>query len=171
MIINSLYFLTDLGAFLSAGEGPKTDSRKTIACFAWSGQVVHVADGDTITVTRNGERVRVRLYGIDTPEMSQYYGQNAKEFASAQVMDKTVRVKEMDIDRYGRVVGLVYVGDVVLNRHLVKYGYAWVYDRYCKSDFCAEWKALEAQARKDRRGLWKNPNVIAPWEYRREKRN
>ena len=41
-------------------------------CFAWTGQVVHVADGDTITVTRDGKRVKDRLYGIDTPEKAQY---------------------------------------------------------------------------------------------------
>lgn len=99
-------------------------------CFAWSGQVVHVADGDTITVTRNGERIKVRLYGIDTPEKSQYYGQNAKQFTSSQVMGKTVEVEEIDVDRYGRIVGLVSVGDLILNRHLIEYGYAWVYDRY-----------------------------------------
>lgn len=137
-----------------------------LPCFAWTGQVVHVADGDTITVTRDGQRVKVRLYGIDTPEKVQYYGQNAKQFTSAQVMGKTVSVEAIDIDRYGRVVGLVSVGDVVLNRHLVEYGYAWVYQRYCKKSFCSEWAELEREARDDRRGLRKNPNVMAPWEYR-----
>jgi len=136
------------------------------SCFAWSGQVVHVADGDTITVSRNAQRVKVRLYGIDTPEKTQYFGQNAKQFTSSQVMGKTVEVEEIDVDRYGRVVGLVSVGDLILNRHLIEYGYAWVYDRYCKRSFCSEWKSLEAEARENRRGLWKNPNVMAPWEYR-----
>ena len=127
--------------------------------------MVHVVDGDTITVSRNAQRVKVRLYGIDSPEKSQYYGQNAKQFTSSQVMGKTVEVEEIDIDRYGRVVGLVSAGDLILNRHLIEYGYAWVYDRYCKRSFCSEWKSLEAEARKNRKGLWKNPNVMAPWEY------
>jgi len=135
-------------------------------CLAWTGQVVHVADGDTITVTRKEERVRVRLYGIDTPESTQYYGQNAKEFTSAQVMGKTVEVDAIDVDRYGRTVGLVSVGDLILNRHLIEYGYAWVYERYCRKTFCDEWSQLEQQARNAGRGLWKNPKVIAPWEYR-----
>ena len=50
------------------------------SCHAWSGKVVHVADGDTITVQRDGKRVKVRLYGIDTPEKAQWYGQKAKAF-------------------------------------------------------------------------------------------
>ena len=139
-------------------------------CFGWSGKVVHVADGDTITVLRDGHRIKVRLYGIDTPEKKQWYGQNAKTFTSSQVMDKTVDVQEIDVDRYGRVVGLVSIGDLVLNRHLLEYGYAWVYHQYCKKPFCSEWSKVEAEARGAKRGLWKNPNAVPPWEYRRAKR-
>ncbi len=132
-----------------------------------TGKVVHVADGDTITVMRGTERVKVRLYGIDTPEKTQWYGQNAKSFTSAQVFGKMVEVQEIDVDRYGRVVGLVSVGDLVLNRHLVAYGYAWVYHQYCKKPFCSQWSDVEAEAKKEKRGLWKNPNAMPPWEYRR----
>jgi endonuclease YncB( thermonuclease family) len=47
-------------------------------------------------------------------------------------MGKTVKVQEIDVDRYDRVVGVVTVGDLVLNKHLLECGYAWLYDRYCK---------------------------------------
>ena len=137
---------------------------------AWSGKVVHVADGDTITVMRDGKKVKVRLYGIDTPEKAQWYGQNAKTFTSSQVMGKTVDVQEIAVGRYKRVVGIVSVGNLALNRHLVEYGYAWVYHAYCKKPFCSEWAKAEAVARKAKRGLWKNPKAIPPWEYRRSKR-
>ena len=137
---------------------------------SWSGKVVHVADGDTITVLKDGKEVRVRLYGIDTPEKAQWYGQNAKTFTSSQVMGKTVEVEEIDVDRYGRVVGLVSVGNLILNRHLIEYGYAWVYRQYCKKSFCSEWAEVEAAAREAKRGLWKNANAVPPWEYRKSKR-
>jgi len=78
-----------------------------------------------------------------------------------------VQTQEMDTDRYGRVVGLVSVGDLVLNRHLIEYGYAWVYHQYCKAPFCSEWSEVEAKAKTARKGLWKNPNAIPPWDYRR----
>jgi len=139
-------------------------------CSGWSGQVVRVADGDTITVMKGKSRIRVRLYGIDTPEKTQWYGQNAKSFTASQVLGKTVEVQEIDVDRYGRTVGVVSVGNLVLNKHLVEYGYAWVYHRYCKRPFCAEWSEIEAQAKASRRGLWKNADAIPPWEYRRSKR-
>ncbi|MCF8142733.1 MAG: thermonuclease family protein [Deltaproteobacteria bacterium] len=135
----------------------------------WSGPVVHICDGDTITVLRGSERVRVRLYGIDTPERSQPSGENAAAFMSAQVFDKVVEIRKMDVDRYKRIVAVVSVGDLNINRLLVEYGYAWVYDRYCKAEFCAEWKLAEAEAREAKRGLWKNPKAVPPWEYRRSK--
>jgi endonuclease YncB( thermonuclease family) len=130
-------------------------------------KVTRVYDGDTITVSGEGKELKVRLYGIDTPESTQWYGQNAKQFASSQLFGKTVSVDPIDIDRYGRTVALVSVGDLVINRLLVEYGYAWVYDRYCRKSFCAEWKQLEEEARISKRGLWKNPNAIPPWKYRK----
>jgi endonuclease YncB( thermonuclease family) len=79
---------------------------------------VHVADGDTITVLKSGKKGKVRLCGINTPEKAQWYGRNAKTFTSSQVMGKTVDVQEIDVDRYGRAVGVVTVGDRVLDKHL-----------------------------------------------------
>lgn len=133
---------------------------------AWSGKVVRVKDGDTIVVSKGFKHVDIRLYGIDTPESSQRYGSNAKAYTSSQVNRKQVSVQSMATDRYGRVIAIVSVGDWELNRALVKNGYAWVYDRYCRKDFCSEWKRLERQARRNKRGLWKNPKAMAPWDYR-----
>ena len=107
---------------------------------AWEGKVTQVIDGDIITVPHERKGVKIRLYGIDTPEKTQWYGQNAKHFLSSQIYGMTVSVDAIDIDRYGRTVALVSVGDLVINRLLVEYGYAWVYERYCRKPFCAEWK-------------------------------
>ena len=137
---------------------------------AWSGKVVYVADGDTFDVEKDGKKIRVRLYGVATPESAQAFGQNAMAFTSSQVMGKMVDVQKIDVDRYGRIVGIVSVGNLALNRHLVEYGYAMVYDAYCKKPFCSEWTKAEAVARKAKRGLWKNPEPIPPWEYRRSKK-
>ena len=138
--------------------------------WSWEGKVIRVVDGDTIVVTHLGKRVRVRLYGIDSPEATQWYGLNAKQFTSSQVLGKKVSVEPVDIDRYGRTVGIMSAGSLVINKLLVEHGYAWVYDRYCKRSFCAEWKRLEHRARIEKRGLWKNPRAIPPWNYRRLRR-
>jgi len=138
---------------------------------AWPGKVVDVADGDTITVQRGPERIKIRLYGIDCPEDNQAFGENVKAFLSAQIFDKVVEIREMDVDRYKRIVAIVSVGDLNINRHLVEYGYAWVYGQYCKAEFCTEWLQLEVFARRLRRGLWGESNPVPPWEFRRTKKN
>lgn len=130
----------------------------------FSGKVVGVADGDTITVlTPERQQIKVRLYGIDCPEKSQAFGQKAKQFTSSKVAGKNVTVAVLDKDRYGRFVGLV--GS--LNQELVQNGFAWVYDRYCKKSFCSQWKRDEEQARKARKGLWVE-QAIPPWEWRKK---
>ncbi|MFW5975185.1 MAG: thermonuclease family protein [Desulfosalsimonas sp.] len=59
---------------------------------AWSGQVVHVADSDTITALRNGEKVRIRLYGIDTPESDQPFCSRAERFAEEIIGNNYVEI-------------------------------------------------------------------------------
>ena len=138
--------------------------------WAWSGKVVGVADGDTITVLRDKEQVRIRLYGIDTPEKGQAFGKKAKQFTSRMVFGKVVEVHQMDTDRYGRTVALVSVDKQLLNKELVKAGLAWVYDRYCSEPICESWRNFQLRAKIDKRGLWADSNPIPPWEFRRKKR-
>jgi micrococcal nuclease len=138
--------------------------------WAWSGEVVGITDGDTITVLRDKEQVRIRLYGIDCSEGGQAFGKKAKQFTSKMVYRKVVEVHRMDTDRYGRTVALVSVGQQLLNKELVKAGLAWVYDRYCSEPICEGWKSFQLRARMDKRGLWSDPDRIPPWEFRRKKR-
>jgi len=154
------------GQFTFPLSSKKTDEeRKT-----WSGKVVGVADGDTITVLHNGKGEKIRLYGIDTPERRQAFGKRAKQFTSSMVYGKTVGVETKDIDRYGRTVGLVYVNGESLNEALVKNGYAWIYLHYCKEDFCKDWLALEGAARDRKVGLWSEPTPVPPWDFRQIQR-
>ena len=135
----------------------------TTAAFAWNGKVVSVTDGDTIKVLHDGEQVKVRLYGIDTPEKKQAYGQTAKKITASLVAEKTVNVSVLDTDRYGRSVALVTVDGTNVNRKLIETGYAWVYERYCKQAFCPEWKNVENKARSAKIGLWQAPDPVPPW--------
>ena len=68
----------------------------------------------------------------------------------------------MAVDRYGRIVGRVYVDGLDVNRELVAQGFAWVYRKYSKD---AELLELEAEARENGLGLWADPNPIPPWEW------
>ena len=132
----------------------------------WSGVVVGVSDGDTITVLHGGRGEKIRLYGIDTPEKRQAFGKKAKQFTSSMVYSKTVEVQPKDTDRYGRTVALINVGGQSLNEALIKDGLAWVYRKYCKETFCEDWLNFEIIARYGKIGLWSEPNPIPPWEFR-----
>ena len=137
---------------------------------AFEGIVILIADGDTITVVHNGKPEKIRLYGIDTPENKQVFGTQAKNFTYAMVYRKSVNVEPVTTDRYGRTVGIVHVDGNSLSEELVKSGFAWVYDRYCKKDMCDKWKQLEETARQSKAGLWSQDKPVAPWTYRRKEK-
>jgi|SRR5690606_4016231 len=132
-----------------------------------TGEVVRVADGDTFTLLINShDEVRIRLHGIDCPERGQPYGRVATEHLKTLLAKGDVRVEETDIDRYGRVVGIVYAGGVNVNESLLAAGLAWHYTRY---DQNPRWINLEAQARTQRLGLWAERNPVSPWNWRKRK--
>lgn len=137
---------------------------------AWSGKTVGVSDGDTITVMRDKSPVKIRLYGVDCPEKSQAFGQKAKQFTSSIVFNQIVEVETMATDRYGRSVGIVHVGNKTLNEELLKAGFAWLYQQYCKKRFCHDWAGLADNARGGRLGLWADPQPTPPWDFRRTAR-
>ena len=138
------------------------------AAYAWPGVVTQVHDGDTITVQREDtkEKVRVRLYGVDSPEKKQAYGKESTAGAGA-VFGKRVAVTEIADDRYGRPVAVVVDLDTgtSLQETMLESGLAWVYPQYCKG--CATWRSLEKEARAKRVGLWQDERPVQPWEWRK----
>jgi endonuclease YncB( thermonuclease family) len=138
--------------------------------WAWSGKVIGVADGDTITVLRDKQPQKIRLYGIDCPEKRQPFGKKAKQFTSQLVFGKVVDVEPVAKDRYGRTVAFVRVENITVNEELIKKGLGWVFMRYCKLPLCIEWQGLQLAAQADKRGLWKHSGEIPPWEFRRQQR-
>lgn len=139
-------------------------------CLAWSAKVVAVSDGDTIKVLHDGRQEKIRLYGIDAPEKGQEFGQKAGDFTGSLLAGRTVDVQPKDTDRYGRTVGIVLVDGQILNELIVRNGYAWVYRPYCKESFCSSWIQAEAAARLQKKGLWSDPAIIPPWDWRQQRR-
>ena len=128
--------------------------------------VVSVHDGDTITI-RTTETSKIRLYGIDAPELKQPHGQAAKHALSEMTFGKSVHITPMSKDRYGRIVAKVEAGGVDVNRVMVEQGNAWWYVQYAKYDMPLANAQSRAQAEK--LGLWADPNRVAPWEFRKRK--
>lgn len=134
-----------------------------------TGEVVSIADGDTFTLLTIGQQqIRIRLHGIDCPEKRQDFGTKAKQFLADMVFQKKVVVKTMDVDRYGRTIGIVTIDGINVNEALLKAGLAWHYKKY---DQNPKWAEFENEARLAKRGLWSQANCIAPWDFRRTQRS
>ena len=155
------------------------------------GRVVRVDDGDTITVLASGgtrpvassnrrrsgvlvggiERSdsapavehKIRLHGIDAPESGQAYGNAAKSHLSNLVAGRNVRVKWKSRDKYGRILGVVYVDDKDVNLEMLKAGFAWHYKRF---DSTPAYVHAERAARTAKQGLWVDKNPIQPELFR-----
>ena len=131
---------------------------------SFDGPIVSITDGDTVSVMRDGEQVRIRVEGIDTPESDQAFGAQASAFTASLLRNKRVVVQVRDVDRYGRLVSRVQVDGMDLSVALVTEGLAWHYTQYSDDPVLAE---AEAQARVARIGLWIQSDPVAPWEFRR----
>ena len=136
----------------------------------YNGKVVGISDGDTLTLLvpdgASYRQIKVRLAEIDTPESAQPYGTRAKQALSDLAFNKQARVIEQDKDRYGRVVGRVYVGNLDVNAEMVRLGAAWVYRQYARD---RSLYALEDQAKSAKSGLWSLPESerCEPWNWRK----
>jgi endonuclease YncB( thermonuclease family) len=141
------------------------------AGWAWTGKVVGIADGDTITVLRDGhEQVKIRLYGIDAPESGQPFGKASKQNLSSMVHGQSVQIEVMDTDRYGRTVARIFVDGEDVNAAQLRSGHAWLYRQYCKTWVCGEWAGLETEARSNGAGLWADKDPTPPWQWRRDEK-
>ena len=136
----------------------------------FTGKVISITDGDTVTVLTDNKQIKVRLAEIDTPEKNQPYGKNAKKALSDFILGKIVQIKFETIDRYGRTIGKIFLDNQNINKEMVKLGHAWVYIHYARDKTLF---ALEKEARENQLGLWALPEGerIAPWQWRSGKRS
>lgn len=139
------------------------------------GRVVGVADGDTINVLDSSSRQhRIRLSGIDAPEKDQAFGQRSKKSLSDMVYRKQVSVEWHKTDRYGRILGKVFVESADVNLAQIRAGMAWHYRQYAKDQPLADrvsYAVAESDARKARAGLWAGDLPVAPWQWRRQSKS
>lgn len=135
------------------------------------GRVVGIADGDTVTVLdASKSQHKIRLQGIDASESRQAFGTRSNQYLSDLVYNKEVSVEWQKRDRYGRVLGKVWVGGRDACLAQVRAGMAWHY-KYYQDEQSPEDRRLyaeaEREARATRRGLWSDPDPVPPWDFRR----
>lgn len=146
-----------------------------------AGTVTKVSDGDTIHVTTPEKtKLRVRLYGMDAPETpkinqrtghinkpGQPYGEESWKALDAKIMEKPVRLDIIDIDRYKRMVGVIWIGNRNVNLEMVREGFAEAYVEYLKEPYRAQFIQAEKEAKSTRRGIWSLSGYERPSDFRR----
>lgn len=132
-------------------------------------RVVRVKDGDSFSALLDGERVEVRIFGIDAPERGQPWSRRAKQALEERIASGPVALTLVEWDAYGRMVAWVDAAGVCVGCEQVRDGHAWVYRRYTDD---RELLALEDAARAAGRGLWglPEPERVAPWAWRSRSR-
>lgn len=129
------------------------------------GECLYVYDGDTVLMDSAGKKVKIRLAGIDAPELSQEFGDKSRSLLSRLIEKKKISVSVTGEDSYGRFIGTVFIDGLDINAVMLKNGAAWHYKDFDKS---MEYAELESLARKERLGLWSSRSIMAPWEYRKQ---
>ncbi|MEJ2407072.1 MAG: thermonuclease family protein [Candidatus Thiodiazotropha sp.] len=126
--------------------------------------VLSVYDGDTMTVRCNGDKVKLRLYCIDAPEIGQSpWGVRSRDSLRRMSGDR-VDVVLYYRDRYKRMVSEIHSGRKNLNLSLVENGEAAVYPRYCDD---AVYDRAEERARSRKLGIWSDAGLHqTPWRWR-----
>ncbi len=135
----------------------------------FTAKVIRILDGDTIEVLYKNKPIKIRLAHIDCPEKrgSQPFGNNAKKTLSDLCFGQNVTVYGEKYDRNKRLIAIIVNHKKqIVNQEMIKRGMAWHFKRYSKDLLYAK---LEQEARKNRVGLWRDPNPIAPWEWRKPK--
>ncbi|MSR86248.1 hypothetical protein EXS74_02540 [Candidatus Woesearchaeota archaeon] len=115
--------------------------------------VESVVDGDTLDVDFG----RIRLSGINTPEIGECYYEEAKEKLTELTLAQEVILErdETDLDKYGRSLRYIYVNNTFVNGYLVEEGYARVFDRYNETTkYYYDLKVLEKEAQDQKKGMW-----------------
>ena len=150
LVLIALYFASGLAA------------AKTL-----TGTAGEVFDGDTFVLEQDNADAgpRIRLWGIDAPESSQAYGEEAGEALQRAIGDEPLRVDVIDRDQYGRIVGKVWVKGRSVNYWMVQAGHAWRYSQYNDDP---RYLAAQKTAQNRRWGLWALPSDqrMRPSDYR-----
>jgi len=140
----------------------------TLQAASLYGKVIEVNSGDVITIFNLNRPVRVKLLGVDAPEMNQEFGEVAKKHLSDLVFNQAVLVNYSGIGPDKSLTGKVLLNDADIGAQMIRDGAAWLdannSDRLSATDR-EVYQQSELAARSERRGLWQAQNPVAPWEF------
>ncbi|SDY44815.1 micrococcal nuclease [Collimonas sp. OK242] len=124
-------------------------------------EVISVGDGDSMTLQVGPRRLKLRLAGIDAPEIKQAFGPQARQSLHQLCFGKDVQYEAEAIDRFNRTIATVRCNGIDASRAQLERGMAWAFRQKDRN-----LKALETAARNKKIGLWSDPHAVAPWRFR-----
>ena len=121
-----------------------------------SGTVTRIIDGDNLELD-NGKSIR--LYGINCPEKNQKFSQEAINLSAKLAINQQITIDyqpNYSADKWGRILGYVFIDDTFLNQELVKQGYCEVtiYQKRAKLKYQNELLTAQEQAKQEKLGKW-----------------
>ena len=132
------------------------------------GKVVEVDSGDVITIFNLNRPVRVKLLGVDAPELNQEFGDVARKHLSDLILEKSVLVEYWGIAADRSLLGRVLLNGTDVGAQMIRDGVAW-FDQNNQNRLSVGdreiYQQSELVARNERRGLWQQENPTAPWEF------
>ena len=132
--------------------------------------IAHVVDGDTIHIEKN----KIRLHGIDAPEIDQTCtikdkvwncGIESSLELKKLILDNNISCVVSDIDKYNRYIAECFINNQNINELMVKNGWAIAY-RYYSLDFIDD----EEIAKNNKAGIWKG-EFLDPYLFRKQQKN
>ena len=155
-----LLLIVALGS--AANERPKPDRAPQAGTVI--ALVTGIVDGDSLYLNIDGRATLVRLAQIDAPEKKMPFGRRSEQSLRELVWKREVTATWRELDRYGRPLAQIIVDGIDVNAAQIERGMAWVYTQYATDPRLRE---LEADARRAKRGLWVDPDPVAPWVWRK----
>ncbi|KAM0866253.1 hypothetical protein ACQ4PT_042747 [Festuca glaucescens] len=129
-----------------------------------SGYKIIICSGNEILA----RKYRIRLRGVDAPELKMPYGKESKNALEKLIGGKSTKIYVYGQDQFERYVGDIYCDSVFIQEEMLRNGHAWHFKNY---DRRPEFSAWERKARAARKGLWASRNPEKPWHWRRDERN
>lgn len=166
--ITTVILLVILGILFYTDRLPDTTSGSD-----YTVKVVGISDGDSFTgLTKDNQQIRYRIFGIDAPEKSQPFSNEARKLLSDLIYRKKVNLILVEpSDNYSREVVRVFIADSIdVGAEMIKNGLAWHYRHFDVSSNYFQYEQLEQQARENKIGLWSLPNAENPSKFRKEHR-
>ena len=138
-----------------------------------NGNIIKIIDGDTVHFLKEGDTKykKIRLVGIDAPELKQEFGKESRQCLVELIENKPIQLVKFGQDRYQRILAKIKIDQVDINLAMIRKGCAWFYRQYQESlneDDQKFYDQAEQMAQRQFLGLFKNVKALPPWVWRKK---